>query len=173
MSRLEPVPVSMTAAETIQIMTQLHANGIGNVHGGVIMREVDNAAGLAASRLTGRVCVTAAIDELSFLGPVHVGELLVVKATVNAVGRTSMEVGVRVEAEGWNTPERRHTTTAYLTFVALDDDGDPVEVPQLVCETDEDRRRNAQALIRRDVRRERIAKVGSWRPERYHVDDEA
>jgi acyl-CoA hydrolase len=148
-------------------MTQLDANSLGNVHGGVIMREVDNVAGLASSRHSGRVCVTAAIDELSFLQPVHVGELLVVKASVNAVGSKSMEIGVRVEAEDWHSGERRHTTTAYLVFVALDEDGHPTQVPPLVCETEDDERRHAQALIRREVRKERIARLGSWRPERY------
>jgi acyl-CoA hydrolase len=166
MTDLAPRPVSASTIETVQIMTQLQANNLGNVHGGVIMREVDNAGGLAASRHAGTVCVTAAIDQLSFLEPVHVGELLVVRAAVNAVGRTSLEVGVRVEAEAARGGERRHTTSAYLVFVALDAEGRPTRVPDLVCETDDDRRRHAQAEIRQEVRRERIARLGSWRPER-------
>ena len=165
-------PVSASRVETVQVMSQLQANNLGNVHGGVIMREVDNAGGLAAARHAGAVCVTAAIDELSFLEPVHVGELLIVKASVNAVGSTSLEVGVRVEAEAGRGGTRRHTTSAYLVFVALDDDGHPTRVPDLVCETDDDRRRHAQAEIRQQVRRERIARLGSWRPERYDVEDE-
>lgn len=166
-----PRPVSASRIETVQVMSQLQANNLGNVHGGVIMREVDNAGGLAAARHAGTVCVTAAIDELSFLEPVHVGELLIVKAAVNAVGRTSLEVGVRVEAEAGHGGSRRHTTSAYLVFVALDPDGHPTRVPDLVCETDEDRRRHAQAEIRQQVRRERIARLGSWRPERHPADE--
>jgi len=131
----------------------------------VVMREVDNAAGMAAARHAGRAAVTAGIDELSFRAPVYVGDLLIVEASVNAVGRTSMEVGVRVEAEDWKGGERRHTTSAYLVFVAIDEDGNPVEIPPLRTETDEERRREAQALIRRQVRKERIARIGEWRPE--------
>ena len=163
---MEARPVRASASETVRIMSQLDANGLGNVHGGVIMREVDNVGGLAASRHSQRPCVTAAIDELSFLEPVHVGDLLVVKASVNDVGGRSLEVGVRVEAESWHGAARRHTTTAYLVFVALDDEGRPTDVPPLRCETDEERRRQAQARIRREARQERIARLGSWRPER-------
>ncbi len=157
--------VSSSEVTFVRTMTQLDANVVGNVHGGVIMREVDTAGGTAAARHAGRVAVTAAIDELSFLQPVHVGDLLIVKARVNAVGRTSIEVGVRVEAEPWTGGERRHTTSAYLVFVALDEDGRAVEVPPLVCEDDEERRRQAQAEIRRQVRKDRIRRLGSWRPE--------
>lgn len=145
-------------------MTQLDANLVGKVHGGVIMREVDSAAGTAASRHAGRVCVTAAIDELSFLEPVEVGDILIVKARVNYVGRSSMEVGVRVEAEPWTGGERRHTTSAYLTMVALGPDGKPVEVPPLVPETDEERRRCDRARIRREMRKERIQRLDTHGP---------
>jgi acyl-CoA hydrolase len=145
-------------------MTPLDANSLGNVHGGVIMHEVDTVAGMAAARHAGTVAVTAAIDELSFKGPVHVGDLLHVTASVNAVGGTSLEVGVRVEAEPWRGGERRHTTTAYLVFVALDEDGVPTRVPPLIAETDDERRREAQAKIRRQVRKERLARLGDWRP---------
>jgi len=140
-------------------MTQLDANMLGNVHGGVIMREVDSAAGTAAMRHAGHPCVTAAIDELSFFGPVHVGDILVVSARVNDVGRTSMEVGVRVEAEPLVGGERRHTTTAYLVMVALDDEGRPVEVPDLLVESDEERRRQNQARVRRQIRAERLERL--------------
>jgi acyl-CoA hydrolase len=163
---LDPKPVHESMVEFARVMALADANSLGNVHGGVIMREVDNAGGAAASRHSGGVAVTAAIDELSFRAPVHIGNVLIVKAAVNAVGRTSMEVGVRVEAESWDGKERRHTTTAYLTFVALDADGCPREVPELVLETDEEHRRHAQAMIRRQIRRERIDRLGSWRPER-------
>lgn len=148
-----------------RVMTQLDANLLGTVHGGVIMREVDAAAGVAAARHTGRIPVTVAIDELSFLQPVNVGDVLIVHAQVNAVGRTSLEVGVRVEAEPWQGGARRHTTSAYLVMVALGDDGKPAEVPPLRCDTEDERRREAQALIRRQIRKERIERLGSWRPE--------
>jgi acyl-CoA hydrolase len=151
-------------------MTLLDANHLGNVHGGVIMRMVDDAAGTAAARHAGRAAVTASVDELSFLGPVNVGDLVTVKARVNAVGRTSMEVGARVEAEPLHGGTRRHTTTAYLTFVALDLDGRPAEVPPLLTESDEEERREAQAQIRRQVRKDRIARLGSWRPDRAPDD---
>lgn len=169
---MDPRPVSASAAETVRIMTQAEANALGNVHGGVIMREVDSVAGLAAARHAERPCVTAAIDELSFLQPVHVGDLLVVKAAVNFAGTRSLEVGVRVEAETWDGRERRHTTTAYLVFVALDEDGHPAEVPPLHVETDDQRRRHEQARIRRDVRQERRTRMGSWHPQ-SSVDDPA
>lgn len=149
----------------MRTMTQRDANLSGSVHGGVIMHEVDTAAGTAAARHCGLPAVTVAIDELSFYSPVHVGDLLIVQARVNAVGRTSLEVGVRVEAEPWAGGERRHTTSAYLVFVPLDDDGRPAPVPPLEVETEEERRRQAQAEIRRQVRKERISRLGAYRPE--------
>jgi acyl-CoA hydrolase len=148
-----------SAITFVRTMTQLDANMLGNVHGGVIMREVDTAAGTAALRHAGRPCVTAAIDELSFLAAVHVGDILVVSARVNDVGRTSLEVGVKVEAEPLAGGPRRHTTSAYLVMVGLDDDGNPVEVPDLIVETDEDRRRQRQARVRRQIRSERLARI--------------
>jgi acyl-CoA hydrolase len=146
-------------------MSQLDANLVGNVHGGVIMREVDSAAGTAAARHSGVVCVTAAIDELSFPEPVYVGDVLLVHARVNDVGRTSLEVGVRVEAEPWRGGSRRHTTSAYLVLVALGEHGEPSPVPPLIVETEEERRRQAQARIRREARQERIRRLGTYRPE--------
>lgn len=164
-SAAEPRPVRESEVTLIRHMTQLDANSLGNVHGGVIMREVDNAGGTAASRHAASSCVTASIDELSFLAPVNVGDLLIVKAKVNAVGDTSLEVGVRVETEPSRGGERRHTTSAYLVFVAIDDDGHPVQVPPIRCDTPEEERRAAQAQIRRAIRKERIHRLGSWRPE--------
>ena len=155
-------PVSASQVTFVRTMTQVDANLVGNVHGGVIMKEVDTAAGTAAGRHAGAVCVTAAIDELSFLQPVHIGDLLIVQARVNAVGRTSLEVGVRVEAEPWTGGERRHTTSAYLLFVCLGEDGKPREVPPLVVESEDERRRQAQAAIRRQVRKERIDRLGFY-----------
>jgi acyl-CoA hydrolase len=149
-----------SAITFVRTMTQADANFHGNVHGGVIMREVDIAGGTAAGRHAGRAVVTAAIDELSFLQPVFVGDILTVAARVNDVGTSSIEVGVRVEAEPWGGGDKRHTTTAFLVFVALDDEGRPVAVPPVVAESDEDRRRQEQARIRRQLRRERITRLG-------------
>lgn len=165
MSDLTPRPVRASRVVLTRPMTFLDANSLGNVHGGVIMHDVDTAAGTAAARHTGGPCVTAAIDQLSFTEPVHVGDLLVVTASINAVGRSSLEVGVKVEAESVTSGERRHTTSAYLVMVAIDADGHPRAVPPLLTETDEERRRQAQAEIRRQVRDERRARIGAWQPD--------
>ena len=113
------------------------------------MKLCDEAAGIAAVKHCRRRVVTAAIDRMAFLHPVHVGQLLSCKATVNAVWRTSMEVGVRVEAESPLTGEVRHTSTAYLTMVVLDDDGTPTEAPPLLAETPDQQRRMREAELRR------------------------
>lgn len=149
----------------VRPVTFLDANGLGRLHGGVLMHQVDTAAGTAAARHVGGTVVTASIDELSFLGPVDVGDLLIVRARVNAAFGTSVEVGVKVEAEKWDGSNRRHTTSAYLIMVALDPEGRPRRVPPLVCESDEERRRARQAGIRREVRKDRIERLGAWMPE--------
>ena len=128
------------------------ANPVGNVHGGVIMKQVDTSAGGVAIRHSRRICVTASIDRLDFHHPVYIGDLLILKASLNLVGSTSMEVGVRVEAENLLTGEGRHTASAYLTFVALDEKGKPAPVPPLILETDEENRRNCEAAVRRSSR---------------------
>jgi acyl-CoA hydrolase len=135
------------------------ANNGGNVHGGVIMYLCDEVAGIAAVRHSGSRVVTVAMDRMTFLEPVYVGHLLTLKATVNAAWRTSMEVGVRVEAEDIRSGEVTPTSTAYLTMVALDDDGRPAPVPPIVPETPDEERRAREAQLRRDNRlaeRERI-----------------
>ena len=128
------------------------ANIAGNVHGGVILHLCDEVAGIAAVRHSGRRVVTAAMDRMTFLHPVLVGNLLTVKATVNAAWRTSMEVGVRVEAENVRSGEITHTSTAYLTMVALDEEGAPAEVPPVAPETPDEQRRAREAQLRRDNR---------------------
>jgi acyl-CoA hydrolase len=125
------------------------ANLAGLVHGGVVMKMCDEVAAIAAIRHCGRRIVTAGVDRMMFVEPVNVGELLACSATVNAAWRTSMEVGVRVEAENPHTGERRHTSTAYLTMVALDDEGKPVPVPALIAESEDERRRQREAELRR------------------------
>jgi acyl-CoA hydrolase len=137
------------------------ANTAGNVHGGVIMHLCDEVAGIAAVRHSGARVVTAAMDRMVFLHPVFVGALVTVKATVNAAWRTSMEVGVRVESENVRSGELTHTSTAYLTMVALDDQGRPIDVPAIRAETTDEQRRAREAQLRRDNRlaeRERIEK---------------
>jgi acyl-CoA hydrolase len=128
------------------------ANLAGNVHGGVIMYLCDEVAGIAAVRHSGGRVVTVAMDRMTFLHPVYVGHLLTVKATVNAAWRTSMEVGVRVEAEDIRSGEVTHTSTAYLTMVALDEEGRPMQVPALRPESPDEQRRAREAQLRRDNR---------------------
>jgi acyl-CoA hydrolase len=118
------------------------------------MKLIDTAAGVVAGRHARRNTVTASIDSLEFHSPVFVGDLLFLKASVNMVGNTSMEIGVRAEAENPLTGEVRHTASAYLTFVALDDSGRPTPVPGLIPETEEEKRRNRQAVIRKQARLE-------------------
>jgi acyl-CoA hydrolase len=128
------------------------ANLLGNVHGGAIMRLVDNAGGLAAMRHCGGPVVTAAMDEMTFLEPVYVGEVVTVKAMVNDSGRTSMEVGVRVEAESVTSGRHVHTSSAYLVYVALDREGKPRPVPPVLAETEEQQQRQREAKLRRQAR---------------------
>ena len=133
-------------------MSITDANLAGNVHGGVIMRLVDNAAGLAAVKHCRSRVVTVAMDEMVFIEPVYLSDVVTLIAQVNDVGRTSMEVGVRVEAENTMTSQRRHVSTAYLVFVALDQQGNPKTVPQLDPQSVEERRRMEEAKIRREHR---------------------
>jgi acyl-CoA hydrolase len=128
------------------------ANNGGNVHGGVIMHLCDEVAGIAAVRHGGTRVVTAAMDRMNFSHPVFVGQLVTVKATVNAAWNSSMEVGVRVESENVRTGEVIHTSTAYLTMVALDEEGNPTEVPPIEAVTSDERRREREAQLRRDNR---------------------
>jgi acyl-CoA hydrolase len=146
---MEPRPASASRSVLVNWMGITDANSAGFVHGGTVMKLCDEAAGLAAIKHSGRRAVTAGMDRLAFLHPVHVGELLTCSACVNAVWRTSMEVGVRVEAENPISGEKRHTSTAYLTMVALDDDGKPTPAPPLAAETETEKRREREAELRR------------------------
>ena len=145
----EPRPVSRSRSELIRWMSIQDANSAGFVHGGVVMRMCDEVAGIAAIRHCGNRVVTAGMDRMTFTEPVHVGELLRCVASVNAVWRTSMEVGVRVEAENAVTGEVRSTGTAYLTMVAVDERGTPMPVPPLLVETPIEERRQREAEARR------------------------
>jgi acyl-CoA hydrolase len=146
---MEGKPASASSSSLVRWMTISDANSAGFVHGGMVMKLCDEAAGVAAVRHCGLRVVTAAMDRMTFLEPVHVGELLTCSATVNAAWTTSMEVGVRVVAEVPRTGETRHTSTAYLTMVALGDDGRPVPVSPVIAETDDELRRGREAEVRR------------------------
>ena len=148
--------------ETSELMMPQHANNLGNVFGGVVLSMMDKCAAIAAFRHCRASVVTASIDRVDFREPIHLGDLVVMKASVNFVGRSSMEVGVRVEAEELLTGRRRHTNSCYLTFVAVDAKGRPIEVPSLVPETPDEKRRYAAAQERRRRRlEEREAEHGA------------
>ena len=143
-------------SESASILTRwmgvTDANTAGNVHGGVILRLCDEAAGLAAVRHSRGRVVTAGMDRMTFLSPVYIGQLVTCRAMVNAAWRTSIEVGVRVESEDVRTGEVRHACTAYLTMVALDRDERPTPVPPLEPQTPDEMRRAREAQVRRDNR---------------------
>lgn len=136
----------------IKVMSPLDANHYGYVHGGAIMRYIDEAAFIAATRHAGRNTVTAAVDHLTFENPVHIGDLLILKSSVNFVGKTSMEVGVRIESENPATGQTQLIGRAYVTMVALDALGKPAKIPALTLETRQDRARFEQAKQRRAFR---------------------
>jgi len=146
---MEPRPVSHSHSVLVHWLGPTDANSAGFVHGGVVMKLCDEAAGISAIRHSRRRVVTAAVDRMTFIQPINIGELLTCTASVNGAWRTSMEVGVRVEAEDPRTGDRRHTTTAYLTMVAIDDDGRPTPVPPLTPETEAEQRREREAEVRR------------------------
>jgi len=135
-------------------MMPQHANSLGHVFGGVIMSMMDTTAAVSAIRHARMTCVTASVDRVDFREPVHVGDLVIMKSTVNYVGRTSMEIGVRVETENLLDGVRRHTNSCYLTFVAIDRNGRPVAVPPIIPETPEEMRRYEAARARRRRRLE-------------------
>jgi acyl-CoA hydrolase len=155
-------PVRESEHETSELMMPHHANNLGHVFGGVMLSMMDKTAAVAAFRHCRKNVVTASIDRVDFREPILVGDLVVMKASVNFVGRTSMEVGVRVEAEELLTGRRRHTNSCYLTFVAVDKNGRPIEIPGVVAETPDQIRRQAAAGQRRQRRlEEREAEKGS------------
>ena len=135
--------------ETSEIMMPQHANNLGHVFGGVILSMMDRTAAVSAIRPARNSCVTVSIDRVDFREPIHLGDLIVMRSSVNFAGRTSVEVGVRVEAENIITGERRHTNSCYLTFVAIDAAGRPVELPAVQPETPVEKRRYAAAQDRR------------------------
>ena len=145
-------PVRALISEYSELALPTDANILGNVLGGKVMHLVDLAAAMAAIRHARRPCVTASVDSLHFLHPVRIGQLIVLRSSVNRVFRSSMEVGVQVETETLLTGEKLHTCSAYLTFVALDENGKATEVPPVIPETEEEIRRYRQAEERREYR---------------------
>ncbi|MEI6693785.1 MAG: acyl-CoA thioesterase [Actinomycetes bacterium] len=159
-------PVSASRARLAHVMQITDTNIHGNIHGGVIMKLVDEAAGACAQRhCRGGRAVTVAMDEMVLSVPVHVGDLVTAYASVNGTGKTSMEIGVRVTAERFDgsvtAPE--HVASAYLVFVGIDENQRPMAVPAVIPETDEDRRRNTEADIRRQSRLDHRAAIEASR----------
>lgn len=164
MTTMDSRPASESRSQIVRWMSVLDANSAGNVHGGTVMKLCDEAAALAAIKHSRQRVVTAAMDRMTFLYPIRVGELVTFSAAVNAAWRTSMEVGVRVDAENPLTSEVRHTNTAYLTMVALDDEGNPAPVPGLLAATEEEQRRMREAELRRSNRLAEREQILSHRP---------
>jgi acyl-CoA hydrolase len=146
--------VSESRLELIHLMRPRHANFGGKVHGGAILSLMDEVAYACATRFAERYCVTVAVDHVEFLTPIHVGDLVRMRAAVNSAGSTSMEIGLTVTAEDPRHPgAARRTNRSFITMVALDDAGRPAPVPELVCETAEDRKWCCEARLRRDARK--------------------
>ena len=149
---LAPKPISASRITLSQLMHLEHANLLGNVHGGWIMKLVDEAGALACMRHAQRKVVTVTIDSMDFRQPIRIGDLVILKAEVAYTGRTSMEAAVEVHAENPITGEQTHTNTAYLVYVALDDSGRPTPVPPLQAETEEEKQKMDQAQVRQERR---------------------
>ncbi|WP_174801595.1 acyl-CoA thioesterase [Martelella limonii] len=140
--------------EMVVLMTPDMANFSGKVHGGALLNLLDRVAYSCASRYSQDYAVTLSVDQVTFVEPINVGELLTMRASVNYTGRTSMEIGIRVEAEDVRSGHRRHTNSCYFTMVAVDKDGKPTPVPKLVLDTPDKKRRHTEAQMRHDLRRE-------------------
>jgi acyl-CoA hydrolase len=158
MSRTAGKKVAFSQMTTVRLMMPTDGNVLGNVFGGSIMRYMDEVAGIVAFHHARKLVVTASIDRMDFFAPVYVGNLLILKAAVNYVGRTSMEVGVRIEAEDPLTAKTTHTCSCYLTFVAIDGMGKPSAVDPVIPVTREEKRRYAEAQSRRKQRDAALAR---------------
>jgi acyl-CoA hydrolase len=152
MMDMTPRPVRESASEYSEIALPNDANPLGNLLGGRVMHLVDLAGAIAGTRHSRWPVVTASIDYMTFLHPVHIGQLLTLRSSVNRVFRSSMEVGVKVWVEDMRTGSISHTSSAYLTFVALDASGQKVQIPPVLPETDDERRRYEEAGVRREYR---------------------
>ena len=150
--------ISDSKVQIAQVMMPEHSNAAGNVHGGYILKLVDQASAIVAARHTHQNCVTASVDRMDFISPVYIGNLVFAMASINYTGKTSMEIGVRIEAECLKTGTHTHVGSAYLTFVALGENDKPVEIPQIIPETDEEKRRYDEAKKRREIRLQQAKK---------------
>jgi len=153
------LPLRPHQAGMTQLVLPNDTNQLGNLLGGQLMHWIDLVAAIAAARHSHRICVTASVDDLNFLHPIKIGEVVTLLASVNRVFRTSMEVGVKVLSENLLTGNVKHANTAYLTFVALDENGLPMQVPQIKFETEEEERRFQDAMSRRELRLARRKKI--------------
>lgn len=154
MSKESAKKASDSRTEMSQLMMPQHANIAGTVYGGAILSIADSAAYVCASRHAGPRCVTVSVDQVDFREPIKIGQLVTFKASVNYVGRTSMEIGIRIDAENLETGEKRHTNSCYFTMVELDQFGKPTPVPKLILETELDKRRFREGQIRREHAKE-------------------
>ena len=155
-NQLVPRPAAASQSTMTELMMPNMANNLGNVFGGVILSLIDRAAVVAAVRHAQSACVTVSIDRVEFREPIHLGELVIAKANVDYVGRSSLDVGVRVEAENLVTGERRHTNSCYLTFVAIDSEGHPIPVPKVMPESEQEKEWYEHAKERRWRRDENL-----------------
>ncbi|MEO1580571.1 MAG: acyl-CoA thioesterase [Pseudomonadota bacterium] len=165
-------PVSFSSTTITELMVPAHTNFGGKVHGGYVLSLMDKVAYTCASRHAGTYCVTVSVDTVNFLQPVDVGELLVFQASVNFVGGSSIVVGMRVTSENVQTRVTRHTNTSYFTMVAKGEDDRLVKVPPLILETQDDVRRYAAALKRRELRQQAAVSMKAFDPDHFTVDDE-
>lgn len=151
-------PVAASQSERSEIIFPNDTNALGNLFGGRLMQFIDLTGAMAASRHARAITVTASMDHLDFVAPVRVGDLLILKASVNRAFRTSMEVGVKCMVEDIRAQKLRHVSSAYLTFVAMDQNGNRLEVPQVIAETEHQKRRFEDAGRRREMRSGEVAR---------------
>ncbi len=151
-STVDGIPVNASRTEMVEVVLPQDANALGNILGGRVMHLMDIAAAIAAHRHSHSYAVTASVDHVDFRNPIRVGELIILKSSVNRVFNTSMEVGVKIFSENVLTGEHKHTTSAYVTFVAIDENRQPKAVAPLILETEDDRRRWREAGERREIR---------------------
>ena len=152
----DSLSVAYSQTELVELMIPAYANFGGKIHGGILLSLMDKVAYACASKHAGAYCVTVTVDNVEFLSPVEVGDLVRFSASVNYVGKTSLVVGIKVTAENIKNGEQRHTNTSYFTMVAKDDEGKPTLVPRLILETEDEVRRFLEAMKRRDFKREYI-----------------
>lgn len=157
MSDIREVEVSKTHATMNQLVLPNDTNTLGNLHGGRVMYLMDICAAMSAYRLSRSPVVTASVDRLDFLSPAELGDMLILRSSVNYTGKTSMEVGVRIESENPQTGKVNHTATAYMTFVAIDNNNRPTSVPMIKPVTENEKRRYKEAKVRHKLNKERIA----------------